>query len=490
MAKSFTDLVQYLRADWLVGGDRDTFLHLTTEIHQRLAAYKAHEATQQSPNQPPLRILLAETDPVQFLARLFAAMTTSHCHLFLGNPHWSSREWQQVLAQVQPDVVWCHPMVMENWALTDWTQGGGQSVDPAGVDPARTILHPDALIMVPTGGSSGQIRFVMHTWETLMTAVKGFQAYFQVQTVNSFCVLPLYHVSGLMQVLRSLTSGGRLVVMPFKTLMAGDRGSIDPADFFLSLVPTQLQRLLQNRDHARWLARFHTILLGGAPAWDELLTTARRQRLRLAPTYGMTETAAQIATLKPQDFLKGATSCGQVLPHVQIQVRRLSGESLNSLQPGTLTIQSAAVALGYYPQFFPQREFPTDDLGFVDSQGHLHIVGRYSEKIITGGENVYPAEVEAAIRATGFVQDICVIGLGDRDWGQMIIALYVPIQPQLTPTLLNHALNHTLSKFKRPKHWIALEKLPRNAQGKLNRPALEQLAQTAIAQLAPYQADH
>ncbi len=480
MAESFTDLMQHVHRDWLVGCDHDTFLQLTTEIHRRLAAYKARVAAKQSPNHPPLRILLAEPDPVQFLARLLAAITTSHCHLFLGNPDWSSREWQQVFDQVQPDVVWCPPAVMENWARLDWTQGA-HPLDAPMAEPVQTILHPDTLIMVPTGGSSGHIRFVMHTWETLMTAVKGFQAYFQAQTVNSFCVLPLYHVSGLMQVLRSLTSGGRLVVMPFKALMGGDRGSIDPADFFLSLVPTQLQRLLQNRDHARWLSRFHTILLGGAPAWNELLATARSQRLRLAPTYGMTETAAQIATLKPQDFLQGATSCGQVLPHVQIQVRRLSGESLDSRHPGTLTIQSAAVALGYYPQFFPQREFSTDDLGFVDAQGHLHIVGRYSDKIITGGENVYPAEVEAAIRATGFVQDVGVIGLGDRQWGQVIIALYVPVHPHLTPTLLQDALQRTLSKFKHPKHWIALEKLPRNAQGKLNRPVLEQLAQSAIA---------
>ncbi len=472
MAKSVIELMPQVRLDWLVGHEQEDFFHLVTQIQRRLEAFKTSTKRTQQANQPPVRILLVEANPLQFLVRLIAAMTAGHCHVFLGNPDWSTVEWQQVFDQVQPDVVWCDLATMENWPML---AENTMAPEPPAPSPIHAILHPDALIMIPTGGSSGKMRFVMHSWETLMAAVQGFQSHFQVQAVNSFCVLPLYHISGLMQVLRSLTSGGRLVVQPFKDLMAGDRGSIDPADFFLSLVPTQLQRLLQNRDHARWLARFHTILLGGAPAWAELLTTARSQRLRLAPTYGMTETAAQIATLKPQDFLNGATSCGQVLPHVRVQVCRLSGESLSSLQPGRLMIQSAAVALGYYPNFFAHREFQPDDLGFLDSQDHLHIVGRYSDKIITGGENVYPAEVEAAIRATGLVADVCVIGRSDRDWGEAITALYVPSHQDVTDALLSQTLKKSLSKFKRPKQWIAVEQLPRNAQGKLNRQAVEQL---------------
>jgi o-succinylbenzoate---CoA ligase len=459
--------MQRIRPDWLVGQDNPEFFRLVEQIHRRLAAFKQGIGNRQTVNQPPIRVLLAERDPLKFLARFVAACTTTHCHLFLGNPDWGAVEWQQVLDQVQPDVLWCDVAIMETWPIF-----AGEL--PRVITPEiPRILHPDALIMVPTGGSTGQVRFAMHTWETLMVAVRGFQTHFQAQTVNSFCVLPLHHVSGLMQVMRSLTTGGRLVVLPFQELAAGDRGGVDPADFFLSLVPTQLQRLLQNRDHGRWLARFPTILLGGGPAWAELLTTARTQRLRLAPTYGMTETAAQVATLKPQDFLAGNTSCGQVLPHVRVQVRRLSGESLDSLQPGSLAIQSDAVALGYYPHCFPNREFHTDDLGFLDSQQHLHIVGRYSDKIITGGENVYPAEVEAAIRATGLVQDVVVLGVGDRHWGQAITALYVPMQDDLTVEQLNQSL-HSLSKFKRPKQWIALSQLPRNAQGKVNRLALQE----------------
>lgn len=479
MAESSVDLsfralvqarLQNLRDDWLVGGDRAQFLHLMTQMQQQLATLQRSEPSLDS---SPLRVLLADSDPVKFLAQLLAALTTRHCHLFLGNPAWGPAEWQSALTQVQPHLIWGDSKLQELGETLSCPTGGPA---PNVLTHAGVNALPSELLMIPTGGSSGQIRFVMHQGATLLAAVQGFQAYLQVDTVNSFCVLPLYHVSGLMQVLRSLLSGGQLVVMPFKDWSEGTGNGpwdfIDPANFFLSLVPTQLQRLLQHPDRANQLARFHTIFLGGAPAWPDLLAAARHLRLPLAPTYGMTETAAQVATLKPQDFLQGVTGSGQILPHARVSIRSLSTQPADAFQPGILTIQSAAIALGYYPQVFAGRDFDTDDLGFVDAQGYLHIVGRASDKIITGGENVYPAEVEAAIRATGLVQDICVVGVGDRHWGEALTAIYVPTNPSLSQSVLAAALASSLSRFKYPKHWLAVEQLPRNAQGKLNRVAM------------------
>jgi O-succinylbenzoic acid--CoA ligase len=184
-------------------------------------------------------------------------------------------------------------------------------------------------IMIPTGGSSGKIKFAIHTWDTLMASVRGFTQYFQLNKVNSFCVLPLYHVSGLMQFMRSFTTGGKLAILPFKELDSSQIYNIEPSEFFISLVPTQLQRLLEKPDLITWLSQFETVLLGGAPAWNELLEKARFYRIRLAPTYGMTETASQIATVKPDDFLNGKISSGQTLPHAQITICNQKGEVLN-----------------------------------------------------------------------------------------------------------------------------------------------------------------
>jgi O-succinylbenzoic acid--CoA ligase len=321
--------------------------------------------------------------------------------------------------------------------------------------------------MIPTGGTSGQVRFAMHSWETLTASVRGFCQYFEVDRVNSFCVLPLYHVSGLMQFMRSFTTGGDLVIKHFKTLDLERKPEIELENFFISLVPTQLQHLLAC--HPTSLARFRTVLLGGAPAWRELLEEARGYKIKLAPTYGMTETASQIVTLKPEDFLNGNNSCGQILPHAQVEI---IGD-----RAGIISLQSDSLALGYYPHKFTESShFITDDLGFFDADNYLNIIGRHSDKIISGGENIFPLEVESAIRNTNLVSDVCVIGLPDRYWGQAVTAIYVPSDLLRNEEDLKIAIAPQLSKFKQPKHWIALDALPRSDRGKLDREEIQKIA--------------
>jgi O-succinylbenzoic acid--CoA ligase len=189
----------------------------------------------------------------------------------------------------------------------------------------------------------------------------------------------------------------------------------------------------------------------------------------------MTETASQVVTLKPEDFLKGNNSSGQVLPHAQVTIRSSTGEILGENQIGIITIQADSLALGYYP-INPKSKIEnrkSDDLGFFDEQGYLTIIGRRSNKIITGGENVFPAEVEAAIQGTQLVADVCVIGVPDSQWGQIVTAVYVPQTQAISTEVLKTALADKLSKYKRPKYWVQVESLPRNSQGKVNYEQLQ-----------------
>jgi O-succinylbenzoic acid--CoA ligase len=159
-----------------------------------------------------------------------------------------------------------------------------------------------------------------------------------------------------------------------------------------------------------------------------------------------------------------------------------SGEILGANQIGNITIKADSLALGYYPKTFSDRQyFQPDDLGFLDNRGYLNIVGRNSNKIITGGENVFPTEVESAIQATQLVSDICVTGLPDRQWGQVVAAVYVPRTEAVSPILLQAALEDKLSKYKRPKYWVAVESLPRNSQGKVNYEELKKVVTDSIA---------
>jgi o-succinylbenzoate---CoA ligase len=448
MATPLTHLLERSQEDWLIGYSTQDLIQKTQERYQ--------EITPQTQT-----ILLAERDPILFLSSFIAACSTN-CQIFLCNPDWAEAEWQQVFELVQPDLIWGEIPYQKKQEKSE-------------------KLHATSLIMIPTGGTSGKVRFAMHTWETLTASVQGFQEYFEVDRIHSFCVLPLYHVSGLMQFMRSFTSNGKLIVLPWKLLETGAEELMNSQDFFISLVPTQLQKLLNFhplKTHS-WLSQFKTILLGGAPAWLRLLEEARSLHLPIAPTYGMTETASQIATLKPKDFLNGKFSSGRPLPHAQITIRNSKNEVLSVGEIGKVTIQSNSLMLGYYPKRSNNLLYQPDDLGFFDTQGYLHIIGRDSQKIITGGENVFPSEVEAAILATKMVKDVCVMGIPDQIWGQIVTAIYVP-NANLSDEKLaisssypqGVALTGKLSKFKHPKRWIAIAHLPRNPQGKINHPHL------------------
>lgn len=475
---------------WLKGIDGQKVAAIA---HQKLQELQELQERDISRNFPKT-ILLCEADPEQFLGNFLAAVEAK-CPIFLANPHWQAAEWQQVFNFLHPDLIWgneAHLQQLQKYLPPSKTVKKS--------DQFFALINNQAAIMIPTGGSSGKIRFAIHTWATLTASVRGFTEYFQVPKVNSFCVLPLYHVSGLMQFIRSFTTGGTLAIFPsYKEILnslnspqqtilpATNLSEINPANFFISLVPTQLARFLQQAIAADWLSQFATVLLGGAPAWPELLATARKYQIKLAPTYGMTETASQIVTLKPKAFLAGNQSCGQVLPHAQVSICNEAGQPLGVNQVGLIKIKAKSLALGYYPDlpsFSPSREHSpeliTDDLGFFDANGDLNIVGRCSDKIITGGENVFPAEVEAAIRTTGLVADVCAIALPDPDWGQAVIAVYAPINLNVSPESLKLKLVDRLAKYKQPKHWVAVTELPRNAQGKINRDRLYQIAQHGI----------
>jgi o-succinylbenzoate---CoA ligase len=419
------DRLSMIPDDWLLGLNHSELLR---EIDRASLKIKPHHI-----------VLIAETDSLKFVAAFFAAVMC-HAVVILANPHWREQEWGEVSNIMKPDVVF-----------------GSVAIAPSVI---RAALQPGD-ILIPTGGTSGQIRFAIHSWDTLTASVLGFQQHFEIDAINSCCVLPLYHVSGLMQLLRSLMTTGQFVLHDWKKLEAGKFPAIDRSRFFLSLVPTQLQRLI----HCPELSEFQAILLGGAPAWESLLTECRSRQFPIAPTYGMTETASQIATLKPQAFLQGQTGCGSTLPHAIVTIRDNDGDALPTGTPGVITVQSKSLMRGY----FPPAPFAIDDIGYFDNHNSLHIIGRNSQKIISGGENLYPAEIEAAIRSTGLVEDICVIGIPDEQWGEIAVAFYVS---QEAVEVLKGAIASLLSKLKQPKRWVAVEAIPRTVQGKVVRSRL------------------
>ncbi|HXQ79903.1 MAG TPA: AMP-binding protein [Opitutaceae bacterium] len=370
-----------------------------------------------------------EADPARFMAS-FAKAVSDGGDIFLANPAWRSAERAE-LARL--------PVTGER-ADRGW-------------------------LMIPSGGAGGGLKFARHDGWTIAAAVDGFRRHFGMERVDSVCVLPLHHVSGFMAWMRSALTGGSFIPCAWRDVEAGRFPADVPAGCCLSLVPTQLQRLLATDGAVAWLRRFRIVFMGGGPSWGGLVEEAARLEVPLSPSYGATETAAMVAALKPEQFLSGRRGCGAALPHARIDIGpggivRIAGESLFR---------------GYFPEMRSERSWTTGDVGAFDRDGSLVILGRSDDLIMTGGKKVSPEEVEAALRSTGEFIDVAVIGLPDPEWGQLVVACH-PVAPREPSMERLQAALSGLASFKHPRRYVGVTPWPRNAQGKINRAELARLA--------------
>ena len=372
--------------------------------------------------------IIEEPNPERFMAAFATALSTGG-NIFLANPLWRPKERSELAG------------------LTGTACGGERG-----------------WLMIPSGGSGGSVKFARHDGLTVASAVQGFRVHFGMDRINAVGVLPLNHVSGFMAWMRCLLTGGTYVPWAWKDLEAGNFPPNPQQGSCISLVPTQLQRLLSSGRSIDWLRRFRVIFVGGGPAWSALIEEAAGLGLPLSPCYGATETAAMVAALRPEDFLRGVRGCGPALPHARIDfvegVVRISGES---------------VFRGYYPQESADRTWVTEDLGGFNADSSLVILGRRDALIVTGGKKVSPLEVEAALRQSGESEDVAGIGRPDSEWGEAVVACHPPGGREPRISAVEAALSD-LASFKRPKRYLAISPWPRNAQGKIDRESLVRLA--------------
>ncbi len=384
-------------------------------------------------------VVLTKADPRKFMTAVADALA-GNSDIFLCDPKWGASERAQVEALL----------------------GRSRAA------PSSTTGY----LMIPTGGTGGQVRFARHDAATLAAAVGGFTRHFGLSRVNAVGLLPLHHVSGLMAWMRCALTGGGYLPMDWKAVEDGALPRLPEKEdgWVISLVPTQLERLL-NRDAAvAWLRSFRIIFVGGGPAWPELLAKSAALDLPLSPGYGMTETAAMVAALRPPEFLAGRRGCGALLPHAFVQIK---GD-------GAVAVGGGSLFRGYYPHWRAGDIFETEDNGRLDEDGNLHIAGRRDAVIISGGEKIDPAEVEAVLRGTGEFSDVVVVGLPDADWGQVVVAAYPEaVRPRLE--LVGEQMRRKLAPAKRPKNFVGLASWPVNDEGKINRPAVARLAGERLA---------
>jgi O-succinylbenzoic acid--CoA ligase len=425
-----------------------------------------HRAANVLPPPPPPPAnhlhLIDERDPLRFRHALADAVSADDGRpVFIADPTWGERERTQFAAlATQPTLPF------------------------PGAETASATAAECGWLCIPTGGSSGNLKLARHDEQTLAAAVDGFCQHFDVSRINAVGLLPLHHISGLMSWIRCALTGGTYRHADWKRIERGEERPVPaPAATFLSLVPTQLHRLLNNADESAltWLRRFRAIFIGGGPSWPALIEAGAAARLPLAFSYGMTETAAMVTALTPEEFAAGLRGTGRPMPHARID---LLPDNANN-DANRMEIRATSLFRGYWPGWraLPPPPWETGDTGSFDATGSLHIAGRRDALIITGGEKVNPQEVEEALRATGFFpDDVAVTGVPDPDWGHAVVACYPagdpmnPRRPPLEVPAVRAALAGKLSPFKQPRRYVAVTPWPRSPQGKLNREALRRHA--------------
>lgn len=298
------------------------------------------------------------------------------------------------------------------------------------------------------------------------------------------CPLPLYHIGGLSILFRAAFDGSPVILQEKFDAGAVNR-LIDSGEVsYLSLVPVMLDRLLETRAGRPLPESLRFILLGGAKAPPSLLRRARELRAPLAVTYGLTEAASQVMTLPPERFSRLPDAALEDLALAPLPGSRVSivDETCTPVQdgePGEIVVEGPQLMRGYWKN--PEAtaaairggRLHTGDIGIRFPQG-IVVTDRRSDLIVTGGENVYPAEIEAVLHEHPEVREAAVVGTADDRWGQMVTAVIVAA-PGCKPSALERFCRERLAGYKVPRRWIPVNELPRTASGKVKRAELREL---------------
>lgn len=293
------------------------------------------------------------------------------------------------------------------------------------------------------------------------------------------CAVPLFHISGFSILVRSLLYGNKVQLYEHFNVDAIAQNIMDGDVTHMSVVAVTLERILNTLELNNAVAspRFKLMLAGGGPVPIDYLKRANALHLAVAQTYGMTETSSQTATLASEDAMKKIGSAGKPLFFNQIKI-----SAPNEQGEGEICIRGPHVTPGYIGRFAERSSteegwLHTGDIGYMDEEGYLFVVDRRADLIISGGENIYPAEIENVLLAHPAVQEAGVCGIDDEKWGQVPIA-FVVLKEQIAIEVLQQYCEKKLAKYKVPKQFIIIDELPRNGANKLLRRKLLELLST------------
>ena len=326
----------------------------------------------------------------------------------------------------------------------------------------------DIAAIMNTSATTGQFKSVPLRWSQIKAHVQASQEVLgRSEQDNWLMVLPLFHVSGLSILMRSLYNGTAMTIMESydeeQVLQCIHDGRIN----MMSLVPTILKNLEPRIIHHQ----LRVILLGGEFIPRPLVDACVEKQLPIYKTYGMTETFSQSVTMPVLLNLNKLDSVGKPLPGMTVHIVNPDVDGV-----GEIHLNGPMVMRGYINREPIHGDFNTDDMGYVDEDGFLYILNRRTDLIISGGENIYPKEIEDTVYAMQGVKECAVIPVPDAKWGQ-VPALFIAFDDIDTlgsnlEMVVRDYISSKLAKYKVPKYITIMDALPRNGTGKIMRKSL------------------
>ena len=445
---------------------------------------------------PGDRVGMIAPNGLAFLV-LFHAVARQGLVLCGLNHRLSAAELATILRDCTPRLVFHDPAVSDLAAGACGAAGvplapldAAQCLDAQDASPPAPAVGPDdPLVLVYTSGTTGLPKGAVLThgqmvWASL-TMVPSLD--WRAGDVHLLPV-PLFHVGGLSFAVHATHLGARLI-LPGAWRPEAVAGLIaDEGVNHFFAVPTMLADLLPALQHApdratslRW------VLTGGAPLPTALARAYAAIGLPVLQTYGATETGGPGLCVDPAHAVAKAHTVGRPFFHTEVRLVDEAGHPVPAGSTGELQVRGGHLFAGYWRNpdateaaFAPGGWFRTGDIAVQDEAGFVRLVDRAKNLIISGGENIWPAEVERVLEAHPDVADVAVVGVPDPRWGEVVCAVVVP-RPGATVTLpaLEGFAAPQLARYKLPRALVLADRLPRNATGKLLRASLADLAKPA-----------
>ncbi|MDH4188674.1 MAG: long-chain fatty acid--CoA ligase [Betaproteobacteria bacterium] len=404
-------------------------------------------------------------------------------------------EHARVLADCPPRVLFVEPGFA----------GHARSVDGAPAPTDLSVLERDTggacaaegrddapLLLCYTSGSTGAPKGVVLTQRALQwNAVNSAHMHDLTSSDRILTTLPLFHVGGLNILTTPALRAGARVTLHAKFDPEATFDAIERERITLTvLVPAQLEALM---GLPRWrradLSSLRMITTGSMIVPEAFVRKASERGVPVIQVYGSTETCPIATYLRVGDALRKAGSAGVPALHCEVKVVDADGGEAAPGNDGEILVRGPNVASGYWnapdetAQTFVDGWYHSGDLGHFDGEGHLHVVARKKDMIISGGENIYPAEVEGVLQECPTIEETCVVGRPDARWGETVVAAVV-LKPgcRMTEAEVLALFQGRLARYKQPREVRFLDRLPRSALGKVQKEAVREAVRAAVAE--------